>query len=100
MTGDTLPADIADLLQAIHDALIVPAAKDAVDDLVRLALYDRRSGDVRVVVAHLLKSSYLNAADSAEALRTWTAEHPATYTPWKDTREGESTPATQDGTPE
>ncbi|MDJ0346747.1 hypothetical protein [Streptomyces sp. PH10-H1] len=82
MSATALPADVVELLQAIHDALIVPAAKDPVDDLARLALFDRRTGDVRVVVAHLLKSQYLTATDSAETLRTWTAERPVTYAPF------------------
>lgn len=102
MTGDTLPADIADLLQAIHDALIVPFPQNAADDATRLALFARRTGDVRVTVASILKATTLDATEHAETLRAWTAAEPVTYplldlTPRKDTLPGESTPAAQDG---
>lgn len=92
-----LPAGVADLLQAVHDALIVPIAKNEAGEAARLALFARRTGDVRVIVAHLLTSEYLDACEAAETLRTWTAENPVAYMPWKDTRTGESTPAAQDG---
>lgn len=82
MTDTALPAGVAELLQAIHDVLDVPIANDAAGDAARLTLFDRRTADVRVIVAHLLKSEYAAAGESAETLRAWTNENPVTYTPF------------------
>lgn len=105
MSATALPAGVAELLQAVHDALVVPFPRDAVDDATRLALFARRTGDVRVTVASLLKATHLDATEHAETLRAWTAEEPVRYplldlTPRKDTRQGESTPAAQNGAQE
>lgn len=97
MTNAPLPVDIVDLLQAVVDALDAPIANDAAGDTARLDLFAGRAGDVRVVLAHLLKSEHLNARESAETLRAWTAERPISYTAWKDTREGASTLAAWNG---
>lgn len=97
MSATPLPAGVVELLQAIVDSLDVPMANDAAGDAARLRLFDRRTSHVSVLVAHLLKSKFAEAGRSAETLRAWTAEEPVTYTPWKDTHTGESTPAAQDG---
>lgn len=97
MSGASLPADVAGLLQAVVDALDVPIATDAAGDAARLDLFAGRATDVRVVLAHLLTSEHLTARESAETLRAWTAARPLSYTAWKDTREGASTIAAWSG---
>ncbi|MGW3571634.1 hypothetical protein ACWDSL_48510 [Streptomyces sp. NPDC000941] len=91
---DPLPADVAALLRAVHDALDIPHADTIEDDRIRARLLDQRASDARIILASVLKHPVLGVADAVGQLRGWTAERPVTYTPWADRLDGR--PGTDD----
>lgn len=81
----TLDDAVRALLAAIVDALTVPHADQADDDLTAYALLRRRTDEARIIAASALPSldpGYI--ADAAEQLRGWTAESPVTYRTWQN----------------
>ncbi|MGW5776047.1 hypothetical protein [Streptomyces sp. NPDC003863] len=89
MSGpDMLPADVADLLTAIVEALDIPlpSIEDA-DERKHYQLLERRAMDVRIALQSLLRHrSHPDLRDDAAYLRRWTAEYPVTYTPFRSDR--------------
>lgn len=83
MTDSTLAPELVELLTAIRDALTLPNSATVADHEVRADVLDHRASDTKVIVASLLKSASPDLAEAAETLRTWTAEHPAAYTPMR-----------------
>lgn len=76
---------MADLLQAIHEALYLPPADTAAAETHRLRLFEERARDVRVTVASLANAEDVDSVDIANAtrlLREWTAQTPANYPRW------------------
>lgn len=88
MSDSTLSPELVALLTAIRDALTLPHAATAADDETRANVLDHRASDTKVIVTSLLKSAFPDLAEAASALRTWTAEHPAAYTPMRRETDG------------
>ncbi|ROQ32408.1 hypothetical protein EDD98_1392 [Streptomyces sp. PanSC19] len=89
---DMLPADVAELLTAVVDALDIPlpAVEDA-DERKHYRLLDRRTMDVRIALQAVLRHrSHPDLREDAAYIRRWTAEYPVTYMPFRSDRtEGE-----------
>ncbi|MFJ6447105.1 hypothetical protein ACIQNV_10990 [Streptomyces hydrogenans] len=81
---DTLPADVADLLAAVAEALDIPIPSiETADERNHYRLLDRRTMDVRIALQCLLRHrDHPDLADDAAYIRSWTAEYPVTYTPF------------------
>lgn len=88
--SDSTPApELVALLTAIRDALTLPHAATAADDETRANVLDHRASDTKVIVTSLLTTTGTpDLAGAAETLRTWTAEHPAAYTPLRRETDG------------
>ncbi|QRX92038.1 hypothetical protein [Streptomyces noursei] len=81
---DSLPEAVVALLRAVQQALDIPLpdVTDG-DERAYATLLQRRSVDVRVILAGVLHDGH-KVGLAAESLRSWTAERPITYTPWAD----------------
>lgn len=73
-----LPADVRELLTAVVDALDVPLADRAEDDPRHARILNRRTADVRIIAAAVIKGDGI--ADCTRQLRGWIADSPVTYT--------------------
>ncbi|MCY0924810.1 hypothetical protein OTB20_00965 [Streptomyces sp. H27-H1] len=86
MSERTEKSAVADLLSAIVAALDVPLPSlAATDERAYLRLLERRTGDVRIVVAYAE-----DRWEAASEIRRRTAEAPVTYTPFEFTADGAS----------
>ncbi|MFE0699871.1 hypothetical protein [Streptomyces sp. NPDC058872] len=93
MSGrDMLPADVAELLTAVLEALDMPLpSNEDGDDRKYYRLLERRTSGVRVALRSLLAyPDYLDLPGDAAYIRKYTAEHPVTYTPFVSSRTGEA----------
>ncbi|MEV7372424.1 hypothetical protein AB0O51_16260 [Streptomyces sp. NPDC090301] len=93
MNGLTdLGGDVAGLLTAIVEALDVPMPSiREVDEQEHYRVLERRSSDVRIALAVLLRHPGSGALDdAAQDIRHRTAGEPVTYTPFRSSRTEEA----------
>ncbi|MFF0484120.1 hypothetical protein [Streptomyces sp. NPDC004435] len=85
---DPLPADVADLLTAVVEALDLPIPSiETADERKHYRLLENRTMHARIALQSLLRHrAHPDLADDAAYIRRCTAEHPVTYTPYKSDR--------------
>lgn len=97
MTEQSLSEPVRALLAAIADALDVPLAAQADDDLTATTLLRRRADEARIIAASVLPgmdARYI--AGAAAQLRDWTAQAPVTYRTWQNRTEQAATLPTRE----
>ncbi|MEH0584481.1 hypothetical protein QA942_10360 [Streptomyces sp. B21-106] len=89
-TVGALPGAVSDLLTAVIEALTVPLP--ALDDRAERAyhrLLERRTSDVRIILASILDYPDVPIDNDPAAVRTRTADTPVAYALYEDTDGGQ-----------
>ncbi|MFF9341621.1 hypothetical protein ACF1CG_18000 [Streptomyces sp. NPDC014773] len=85
---DKLPADVAELLTAVVEALDLPIPSiESADERKHYRLLEDRTMHTRVALQSLLRHrDHPDLADDAAYIRRCTAEYPVTYAPFISSR--------------
>ena len=85
-----LPADVADLLAAVAEALDIPIPSiETADECKHYRLLEDRTMHTRVALQSLLRHrDHPDLADDAAYIRRCTAEYPVTYAPFRSSEAG------------
>ncbi|MFE4663188.1 hypothetical protein ACFRFJ_41685 [Streptomyces hydrogenans] len=89
---DVLPADVADLVAAVAEALEIPMPSvDGADERKHYRLLENRTTDLLIALRSLLRHrEHPDLAYDAAYIRRCTAHYPVTYTPFVRSRTEET----------